>query len=345
MLSIYRIIILMIFFSLFSCGSIQNIGMVKHRYNINPKKIIWLQIPGIEEEHIALIKFNTHNGSSLTSLEQFTCLGKIWNYNLYNLRPTAAESFMSQMIGRKNIKNTCEDYKNKFIWSELGKLGFSSGVLEIGISKKDSLSKLFTCSKSELGIDNPLVWSMSKSNGKNSDYFHYQEKFESLTPRAVYDKSCQQGACFSSPISNIRYLYDNYFSKKKRFLFIIRDFTYLKALTNKKIVDAKGALAELNSTIKYIKEEIANNRSDTLLIVSSSAVQNFEFPKSGRNWERFESKGRGVKYRRRGLMSSVWATGAKSENFCGIYDEAEIFHRILLMPKESLFSPSGLLKF
>ena len=69
---------------------------------------------------------------------------------------------------------------------------------------------------------------------------------------------------------------------------------------------------------------------EMLVILSGSGPLNLEFPESGKKWFQFEKSGKNVVFRRESLMSPIIATGASSENFCGIYHEAGIFKRLLL---------------
>ena len=54
-----------------------------------------------------------------------------------------------------------------------------------------------------------------------------------------------------------------------------------------------------------------------------------DFPKSGKEWKQFENREKYAAIRNNSLMSTVMAIGARSENFCGIYDESEVMSRIL----------------
>ena len=67
-----------------------------------------------------------------------------------------------------------------------------------------------------------------------------------------------------------------------------------------------------------------------LIIFSGSGSKNFEFPGPGRSWFDYEKSGKNIIYKKDSLMSPIIATGASSENFCGIYHEAGVFKRLLL---------------
>src|SRR6478609_511836 len=116
------------------CAQVTSLNMQKHEFGILPTKIIWFQIAGLEEEQLAMLRFQ-YSGERKTAFEEHNCMGKTWGYNLYNLRNPAEASFLSQLTGKKNVKMTCEDAELRPIWSYLSGNGYNTGVLEIGSSK------------------------------------------------------------------------------------------------------------------------------------------------------------------------------------------------------------------
>ncbi len=91
-----------------SCSRVQTLNMREHKYSKSPDKIIWLQIAGFSDELLPLLKFNNLNADISLFADRADCIGKMWNYNLFNLRPKASDSFLSQMYGIKNVKNDCQ---------------------------------------------------------------------------------------------------------------------------------------------------------------------------------------------------------------------------------------------
>ncbi|MBF0208252.1 MAG: hypothetical protein HQK53_15345 [Oligoflexia bacterium] len=73
--------------------------------------------------------------------------------------------------------------------------------------------------------------------------------------------------------------------------------------------------------LNYLKQKDVKGK--TLLLLTTSSPTGMDFPNSGK----------AVLYRKPLLMGSVLATGARTENSCGIYEEAEIFKRILEGPR------------
>ena len=169
---------------------------------------------------------------------------------------------------------------------------------------------------------------MAAAPNKEAPTFHYQNKEFSKGEQVVYDKSCQGETCYASLANNIYFIQANLQKSKSRYLFIVRDFSYYQALSNKNISQARENLSEWEKVFNYFLTQ-AKDQDDMLILLSSAATQSFEFPSAGKDWGEFEGKGKNILYRRPGLISSVWAFGASAENFCGIYSEAEMYQRLL----------------
>jgi hypothetical protein len=85
---------------LIGCSQVASLNLKKHQFGIQPTRIIWFQVAGLEEEQIAMLRFQDA-GSRKTSFESSTCVGKTWNYNLYDLRTSSSSTFLSQITGKK----------------------------------------------------------------------------------------------------------------------------------------------------------------------------------------------------------------------------------------------------
>ena len=92
---------------------IANIKPSRKKFNIKSQKVIWFQIPGFSENHLSLLKLSGKSTNQKLSFEKGQCFGKIWRYNLFNLRPSSFEGFMTQMTGRKSLKSNCTDFTKK----------------------------------------------------------------------------------------------------------------------------------------------------------------------------------------------------------------------------------------
>ena len=114
---------------LFGCSRATTVNLIPHQLGEKPKKIIWLQIAGFTEEHLAMLRFQMMDGRKKSSFERIMCSGKIWNYNLFELRPSPRNGFLAQITGKKNLDGSCQDFEHRPLWDYLGEQGFS---VEIG---------------------------------------------------------------------------------------------------------------------------------------------------------------------------------------------------------------------
>lgn len=314
-----------------SCSQVETLSLKQHSFNQTANKIIWLQIPGLTEEHFAMLRFSLVSSKQTTSFENMSCMGKMWNYNLYGIRPMAHTSFLTQMLGTKNIKNSCEDYGKKPLWSFIDKQGFVAGAIEFGVNSKESLSNAWSCQDDQLMKKDLVLWKMSKVR-KNSSLFHYQGKGYFSKGQVYYDKSCQGGGCYTSLLNNVKSLWKRFSNSNPKSVFIVRDFSYLKALKKRNISAARESLLEIEKVHNYFQNELSKDKNTLLLLTTAEGIR-FEFPKRGRDWAQYESSGKHVVFRKSDLMSTVIANGAGAENFCGIYEESEVLKRTVWRPK------------
>jgi hypothetical protein len=181
-----------------SCAQVTSLNMKKHQFGVLPTKIIWFQVAGLEEEHLAMLRFD-RNAESKTTFENMGCMGKSWSYNLYDLRPTAESGFLSQMTGKKNIKQTCEDAELRPIWSYLtGNNNYSSGILEVGASDQQSLVSLNQCGEKGLVFLSNLHYWLKKAAPKNTQTYSSAEKILLTPNQFYYDRSCGPKLCSST---------------------------------------------------------------------------------------------------------------------------------------------------
>lgn len=284
------------------CTQIASVNMKKHDFSSDPRKIIWLQIAGLNEEHLAMLKFKALTSSYKTTFENSLCFGKTWDFNLYDLRPSSEAGFLSQITGSKNIKNNCEDYKMKPLWGYFKEGANYTGVFEIN-PKHRSILESKKCSHDFM---KDVSYSKFDTNNKTSFQTNQVENLAS-TLHSAYQK-------FSNEVG--------------RHVFLIRDFSYEDALINKDIRLASLILEQLEKFFIEIEKEY-RLRNDALYIISSSSSYGIEFPSQGKEWRGFEKTGENIFYKKRSLMSPIFASGARSENFCGVYDQSEILERIL----------------
>ncbi|MEA9356555.1 hypothetical protein SHI21_10085 [Bacteriovorax sp. PP10] len=335
-----RILLPLLTISLISCARVQTLNLQPHSYSERPKHIVWIQIAGFTEGHLPLLRFNVADAGHKTNMEQVDCVGKMWSYNLYQLRPEASKSFISQMTGSKNIKGTCEDYEAKASTSYLENIGYEVAVLESGAAAEQSLEKALGCSNNNtLDLSKMRLYKMGAESSSALKTFHYQDSpeqvTESMKPGMYYDRSCQKGICYSSLSNNFKTLWSRLTKDRLKTFFIVRDFNFQKALKKKDLTLAKEALLELDRIVGSFPTD---RLDEILVIVSGAESQPMEFPLQGKEWSDFEKTGKNVIYKNTALMSPVLARGPMAENFCGIFDESEMLKRVIYKPEGKKFN-------
>ena len=314
------------------CAQVSSLNMQQHEFGILPTKIIWFQVAGLEEEQLAMLRFQ-FSGERKTAFEESTCIGKSWNYNLYNLRNPAEASFFSQLTGKKNVKMNCEDSSLRPIWSYLNGNGYNTGIFEIGASKNQSLTAMNECGENGVTFLNSLYFWSRQEAPVGAETFHYREPVPMAQNKIIYDRSCSKQGCSSSITEDLKSLYDSLRKVSSKHLMVVRDFSYLAALEKKDFVTARQVLADLE---RSLAESLVytRNSNDYLVLVTSGDSRFVDMPDQGKKWYDFEKNGQGVVAKRTKLTNLVMATGARSENFCGIYDDSQVFERILSGPKQ-----------
>jgi hypothetical protein len=324
---------------LFGCARNSTLGMKGHDFSSKGKHIIWLQVAGLSEEHLPLLRFQFDEEKRRTAFEEAQCIGKIWSYNLYDIRPSAEEGFNSQIIGSKNVANQCKDFKSRPVWSYFKEVGYKTGIFEGLGTEDESLEKWSQCPGQKNYIEDVVLWKQGKSKVAEGQ-FHYQEKAGNEKPGVYLDKTCKNNICYSDYSTNIYTVWETFTKKNRRTLFIIRDFSYLKALKNKNILKAKEILNDIHTLYSKLMSSSIDSK---LILLTSSEAKNFEFPSKGKNWAKYEKTGKLIEFKRSNLLSSAWAYGKGAENFCGFYSENEVLKRLLWVP-ESEFSTQKLFK-
>lgn len=327
-----------------SCARVQTLNLEQHNYSERPHHIIWIQIAGFSEEHIPLLRFNVPEATYRTNLEKIDCVGKMWNYDLYDLRPEASKGFLSQITGSKNIKGQCEDYETKSAMNLFSDIGYAVSLLESGAGKESSLLASLKCKKNEvLDVEKVRFYQMS-ANSKDDDQpnnkmFHYQDSASAITeeikPGLYHDKSCQKGLCYSSIFNNFKTYWTQLSKDYNKTFFLIRDFNFLNALRKKDIGMAKESLLEFDRIMGWVD---SLKRDDVLIVISGAESLNIEYPMQGKEWAQFEKSGKNILFKNSSLMSPVIAKGPMSENFCGIFDESEMLKRIIYRPEVKKFN-------
>ena len=314
------------------CAQVTSLNMQQHEFGVLPTKIIWFQIAGLEEEQLAMLRFQ-YAGERKTAFEESTCIGKSWNYNLYNLRNSAEASFLSQLTGKKNIKMNCEDTDLRPVWSYLSGNGYNTGIFEIEASKAQSLISLNDCGEKGASFLSSLYLWLRKEPVAGAPTFHYRNAISLVPNQITYNQTCDKLSCASTITDDFKGLYQAFRKVSSKHLMIIRDFSYLAALDKKDFMKARSILSDLE---RSLAEAIANTKTSTdrLVLVTSGDSRFVDMPDQGKQWFEFEKNGVNPQVKRTKLTNLVLATGARSENFCGIYDDSQVFERLLSGPKQ-----------
>jgi hypothetical protein len=115
-------------------------------------------------------------------------------------------------------------------------------------------------------------------------------------------------------------------------MMIIRDFSYLNSLERKDFPRAKEILNDLERT--YREALRLTESSDYLVLLSTGDSRFIDMPDKGKRWFEFEKFNKNISIKRTKLTNLVLASGARAENFCGMYEDSQIFERILSGPKQ-----------
>jgi hypothetical protein len=317
---------------LVGCAQVTSLNMQKHEFGLQPTKIIWFQIAGLEEEQLAMLRFQ-YSGERKTSFEQNNCVGMTWNYNLYNLRNPAQASFLSQLTGKKNIKMTCDDAELRPVWSYLNGNGYETGILEVGASETQALTSFNQCGEKGVVFLSSLYYWSRKIGQQGQDGFHYRDAVPMVPNRVFFDKTCDQKTCYSSITDDFKSIYQSMRKASGKHLMIVRDFSYLSALEAKDFQTAKSILRDLERSLSEALL-LAEKSNDYLVLVTSGDSRFVDMPEQGKQWYEFEKFGKTAQVKRAKLTNLVLATGARSENFCGLYEDSQVFERMLSGPKQ-----------
>ena len=327
------------------CARVQTLNLNPHLYSETPMQVLWIQLAGFSEEHIPLLKFNIADAAFKTNIEQVDCVGKMWSFNLFKLRPNASNSFMSQMAGTKNINGSCTDYDRTPLWLKLEDVGYKVSILESGAFGNQTLENAMSCSNNKfIDLNRVRLFLMGPEINSSKKTFHYQDPQEQVEtykePGLYYDRSCQKGTCYSSLSNNFKSLWQQWIKSFDQNFVILRDFNFQKALLKKDLSMARETLQEIDRLVGEIRKN-----KNVLIVISGAESLPIEFPLQGKEWVEFERSGRNVLYKNSTLTSPVLAQGPMSENFCGIFEEVEMYNRLIYRPEGKKFSWDNLKPF
>lgn len=321
------------YFFMSGCAQVTSLNLQKHQFGQIPTKIVWIQVAGFEEEHLATLKFDSKKSGTQLSFEKFLCIGKAWEYNLFDIRPTAYSSFHGQITGKSNIKNSCDDYKLKPVWSFISQKGYKIGAFEGQMSKRNSLLFANFCNEKNEYLKDLTIWKMSRAPSKDRNFYHVNEKTDFKKAKTYYDRSCLTGECYSTLSQNIQSVFTQFSRKSSKYMFVVRDFNYQKNLLKGKYNKYKNSLMELEKTVDFFIN-LSKKNKDMLVLLTSASSQSIVYPRSGKQWQQFEKNGKYLTQNKSKLINTVFASGARAENFCGVYNQTEIVKRIFSGAKQ-----------
>lgn len=317
--------------SFVGCAQVTSLNLKKHQFGLLPTKIIWFQVAGLEEEQISMLRFQ-QSGEKRTSFEDNTCIGMTWGYNLYKLRNPAKDTFLSQMTGKKNIKSTCEDAEIRPIWNYISGNGYNTAILESGAAPEESLATMNKCGEKGLVFLSSLYYFLRSEPVPNAKTFHYSEEVVVQPNQLIYDRTCGRTGCGSSLTEDFNAIYEKFKKVSQKHLLIVRDFSYLKALEKKEWNKAREILADIERA--YASALKNTQSSDYLVLLTTGDSRFVDMPDQGKPWYDYEKENKNINVKRTKLTNMVLASGSRAENFCGMYEDAQVFERILSGPKQ-----------
>ena len=329
-----RIVAGLIFLVIASCTRNHTIGTRNHQFGKKAKHIVWFQVEGLEEEHIALTRFSSDSSPELTPFEKMTCSGSLWDYNFFKIRPRPVETFLGQSLGSQKIKGDCSDIDRDAIWNFYERSGYQVGIIEGEAVKEESFLKYRKCETDQLFLKQSFFWSQSVAPA-SAQLFHHQEVIDLSKPGVFFDKSCQKGECFVTLKSNVTKIWSDMIKNFSKTFFVVRHSSFSRKVLKKDILGAKKSLEELIDVLNFFLPMA--QRGEVSLVVTSGNVRRFELPRSGKDWSKFESSGKNVIYRRSGFTAKAWSIGPGAENFCGTYEASNVLRRFLWTPEKDVF--------
>jgi hypothetical protein len=270
---------------------VTSLNLKKHQFGLLPTKIIWFQVAGLEEEQLSMLRFQ-QSGEKRTSFEDVTCIGKTWNYSLYNLRNSAQATFMAQITGKKNIKNTCEDADLRPIWNYISGNGYNTAILESGASKEQTLANFNQCGEKGLDFLSSVYYYLRNEPVSGASTFHYSEAIPAIPSQFVYDRTCGANGCGSSMYEDFGAVYNRFQKISQKHLIIVRDFSYLKALEKKEFNKAREILADLDRA--YGEALKFTSSSDYLVLLTTGESKFVDMPDQGKSWYEFEKGNKNI---------------------------------------------------
>jgi hypothetical protein len=311
-----------------ACMHKPSLNLKDKKFNQYPSKIIWIQLAGLDEEHIAHLTIKEGEIKN-AAFNSFTCIGMQWEFNAHNLNPTSSDVMRAMLTGKSNINGSCDDALQAPFWSYFPETQKVQTVfLEKLPYKSASILDISACpNANSFWKPNYIVRldTVGFDKGKALP-FSILQKNKMKNNGTYYDSSCNGENCYNNLLTSISYITEELLMYEKRFVFVLRDFSAEKYLNEKKYEKWNDWLNQWNQVISYLQNNIYSE--ETLILVSGAAPIPLQLPKAGPDLKNWLSKYSGVKVLPRSAFSKTWAMGARAENFCGLYKADDLVSRI-----------------
>jgi hypothetical protein len=314
------------------CAQVTSLNLQKHQFGIIPTKIIWFQIAGLEEEQLAMLRFQ-YSGDQQSAFENNLCMGKSWAYNFYELRPAAQGNFLAQLTGKKNIQMSCEDAQHRAIWSYLRPNGYATGVLESVERPEQALLSFNQCGEKGLEFLSSIHYWRREVPPAGVATYHHNEEIPLQENQVFYNRTCNRTGCYSNIAEDLKAIHGRLDRSHSKHLMLIRDFTYLAALEKRNFQRSREILMDLERAYAAALQ-LAQGSNEYLVLLTTGESKMVDMPDQGKAWYQFEKKHEQVQLKRTKLTNMVLASGSRAENFCGMYDDNQILERVLSGPRQ-----------
>jgi hypothetical protein len=148
----------------------------------------------------------------------------------------------------------------------------------------------------------------------------------------MYDRTCNETSCGSSITEDMIAIYSKFKKISSKHLFLIRDFSYYRELDKKNFAKAREILVDIEKA--YAEALKLTESSDYLVLLTTGDSRFIDMPDQGKGFYEFNKNNKNISVKRTKLTNLVLASGARAENFCGIYDDSDVFDRILSGSKQ-----------
>jgi hypothetical protein len=318
-------------FFILACSQVNRIGLKRHSFSAQPRKIIWLQVDGFDLSHLGLFQFSELGKTNRSELEDFLCLGKAWEFNLNTIAPTAQVSMANQLQGSVSLAKGCSQFENLPYWSSLNQeKNFEVLFVQEGAAGF-SLEALNKCEKKQNWF-NGITQIDRELNPEGAKYHPSQSTV--LSRGGLYvDQSCQQeSGCFTELSQVVDSIRNTLFKNTSKFVIHIQDFSYAKHLKSKNYKEVVRKLEDYANIKKSLEQNY--KEEELLFLITGSKSMSILFPESGGFWKDFYQKKISLPNYPSGSIP-VLATGARAENFCGIFHQEDLLKRMFFFERKT----------